>query len=214
MNQILIDHRERNIDIIKELEKENIPIKFTNLNYADFVINNIGIERKTKQDFLNSIMDKRILLQVKGLKDSFDKPIFIIEGQENIYSIRDFHPNSIRGMISSIIIDSNIPIIYTESPRDTASFLKIIYLRLDKEKSEVTLINKKIFFETYRQQEFIIQSLPGVGLNLSKALLSEFKTIKGIVNADEKDLMIVDKIGKIKAKNIKNILNTLYKEEL
>ncbi|MBS3146336.1 hypothetical protein J4471_01420 [Candidatus Woesearchaeota archaeon] len=214
MNQILIDHRERNIDIIKELEKENIPIKFTNLNYADFVINNIGIERKTKQDFLNSIMDKRILLQVKGLKDSFDKPIFIIEGQENIYSIRDFHPNSIRGMISSIIIDSNIPIIYTESPRDTASFLKIIYLRLDKEKSEVTLINKKIFFETYRQQEFIIQSLPGVGLNLSKALLSEFKTIKGIVNADEKELMIVDKIGKIKAKNIKNILNTLYKEEL
>src|SRR3989338_10513292 len=159
MNQILIDHRERNIDIIKELEKENIPIKFTNLNYADFVINNIGIERKTKQDFLNSIMDKRILLQVKGLKDSFDKPIFIIEGQENIYSIRDFHPNSIRGMISSIIIDNNIPIIYTESPRDTASFLKIIHSRQEKDKREVSLINKRTFFDIPKQQEFIIQSL-------------------------------------------------------
>lgn len=214
INPILIDHRERNIEIIKELEKDKIPFKITNLNNADFVINNIGIEKKTKYDFLASIIDKRLLLQLQGLKDSFSKPLIIIEGQENIYSIRDFHPNSIRGMISSIIIDYQIPIIYTESPRDTASFLKIIYKRFEKEKTEVSLVNKKIFFDTFKQQEFIIQSLPGIGPNLSKALLKEFKTIKSIINAEEKELMKVDKIGKIKAKNIKNILNTIYKEEL
>ena len=78
MIKILIDHRERNIDIIKELEKENIPIKFTNLNYADFVINNIGIERKTKQDFLNSIIKG-----IERIKAALSKlPIIAITANE------------------------------------------------------------------------------------------------------------------------------------
>jgi len=213
-NTILIDHRERNIEIIKEFEKDKIPFEITSLYNADFVISNIGIERKTKYDFLTSIIDKRLILQLKGLKEYFDKQLLILEGQENIYSIRDFHPNSIRGMISSIIMDYQIPIIYTENPRDTASFLKVIHSRFEKERVETSLINKKSFFDTSKQQEFIIQSLPGIGPNLSKALLKEFKTIKSVINADEEDLIRVDKIGKIKAKNIKNILNTLYKEDL
>src|SRR3989344_301304 len=214
INQILIDHRERNIEIIKELEKSQIPIKITNLNSADFIISNIGIERKTKSDFLNSIIDKRIITQIKGLKEPFVKSLLIIEGKENIYSIRDFHPNSIRGMISSIVLDSNIPIIYTESPRDTAGFLKTIYNRFNSTKTEISLVNKKQFITSEKQQEFIIQSLPGIGPSLSKSLLRNFKSIKNIVNADEKDLMNINKIGKIKAKNIKNILNTIYKEDL
>lgn len=213
-NTILIDHRERNIEIIKEFEKDKIPFEITSLYNADFVISNIGIERKTKYDFLTSIIDKRLILQLKGLKEYFDRQLLILEGQENIYSIRDFHPNSIRGMISSIIMDYQIPIIYTENPRDTASFLKMIHSRFEKERVEISLINKKSFFDTSKQQEFIIQSLPGIGPNLSKALLKKFKTVKSITNADEKDLMKVDKIGKIKAKNIKNILNTIYKEDL
>lgn len=213
INQILVDHRERNIEIIKELEKSQIPYEVTNLFIADFVIQNIGIERKTKADFLNSIVDKRIISQVKGLKESFEKPLIIIEGQENIYSIRDFHPNSIRGMISSIIIDNNIPIIYTESPRDTAGFLKTIYNRYNSTRPEISLFNKKTFVNSQKQQEFIIQSLPGVGPNLARSLLRKFKSIKNIVNADIKELMKVEKIGKIKAKNIQEIISLVYNED-
>ena len=200
---------------VKGLNKERVVYDFSVKSSENFVGGLTPILlHNTKFDFLNSIADKRIITQIKGLKESFEKPLIIIEGQENIYSIRDFHPNSIRGMISSIIIDNNIPIIYTESPRDTASFLKIIHSRQEKDKREVSLINKRTFFDIPKQQEFIIQSLPGIGPNLSKALLKEFKTIEAVINAEEKDLMVVDKIGKIKAKNIKNILNTLYKEDL
>ena len=70
-NTILIDHRERNIEIIKEFEKDKIPFEITSLYNADFVISNIGIERKTKYDFLTSIIDKRLILQLKGLKEYF-----------------------------------------------------------------------------------------------------------------------------------------------
>ena len=60
------------------------------------------------------------------------------------------------------------------------------------------------------QQEFVIESLPGVGATLAKSLLKEFKTIKGIVNATEEDLQKIDKIGKKKAIEIQRILEEKY----
>ena len=211
---IIVDHRERKSGVILELEKSDIPYTIQNLNTADFVIGTIGIERKTQYDFLQSITDKRLVIQIKKLKESFNKAILIVEGSENIYAIRDFHPNSIRGAISSIVIESAVPIIYTANPKDTAAFLKVLHNRLNKERVELSLINKRTFYDSGKQQEFILQSFPGIGPSLSKALLREFKTIKSIINADVKDLMKVNKIGKIKAKSIQNLINLTYGQDL
>src|SRR3989344_1882451 len=119
---IILDHRENKI-IKKELIKEGIEIEEKQLVSADFIIRTkdiegkiqtVGIERKTLQDLLNSIVDKRLINQLISLKENFDLPLLIIEGDENIYELRNFHPNSIRGMIASIAIDFRIPIIYTQ----------------------------------------------------------------------------------------------------
>ena len=59
-------------------------------------------------------------------------PLLIIEGSENIYSLRNFHPNSIRGMLASIAIDFQIPILFTRNIKDTAALLTIIVQRLEK----------------------------------------------------------------------------------
>src|SRR3989344_1844853 len=104
MPKIIIDHREHK-DIVKEIIKHKIDIEIQQLKIADFVIQtktsegkiqNVGIERKTKMDFLNSIIDKRLINQLMVLKENFDIPLLIIEGEENIYKIRNFHPNAIR----------------------------------------------------------------------------------------------------------------------
>src|SRR3989344_2626517 len=113
MTKVIVDHRETK-NIIKELIKHKLDVEVKQLNIADFVlqtsdINNkektIGIERKTKQDFLNSIIDKRIINQLIILKENFKLPLLIIEGDENIYALSNIHPNAIRGMLSSIAID-------------------------------------------------------------------------------------------------------------
>src|SRR3989344_2982707 len=112
MAKIIVDYREDK-NIIKELYKHQIDVEIKSLISADFVmqvkdINNnakdLGIERKTNRDFLNSIIDKRILQQLIALKENFPLQLLIIEGGENIYQIRDFHPNAIRGMLSSIAV--------------------------------------------------------------------------------------------------------------
>ena len=59
-------------------------------------------------------------------------------------------------------------------------------------------------------QEYIVSALPGIGAVLAKPLLKHFKSIKSIVNASVDDLKEVEKIGKIKAEEIRRILDTEY----
>ncbi len=217
--KILLDHRERSSGIKKELIKQGIEVIEKQLSYADFIIetkdlnNNIitvGIEKKTINDFLNSIIDKRLINQIINLKKNFDIPLLVIEGTENIYELRNFHPNSIRGMMASIAIDFQTPILHTRNHRDTANLLAIIAKRLEKPRSLPSLLKKRKQPTIKEQQEFLIESLPGIGPQISKNLLKNFGTIKSLVNASEEELTKVEKIGKIKAKQIKKVLEERY----
>ncbi len=219
MAKIIADYREDK-NIIKEFYKDNIDVEIKSLISADFVmqvkdINNnvkdLGIERKTIRDFLNSIIDKRILTQLISLKENFPLQLLILEGEENIYAIRDFHPNSIRGMLSSIAIDYQIPIIFTRNTRDTAAYLSLIAKRLEKPKRHISLLSKRKPLTLKEQQEYIIESLPGVGPSLSKSLLLKFKSVRNVINAKEHKLKRVDKIGDKKSKGIRDVLDSEYK---
>jgi len=165
MGKIIVDNRESK-DIIRELTKEGLEIELKQLTSADFIlqtknldnkIQNVGIERKTIQDLLNSIIDKRLINQLILLKKSFDLPLLIIEGEENIYEIRDFHPNSIRGIISMVALDFQIPIIYTRNFRDTAALINTIAKRLEKSRKPLTLLAKRKPLTTKEAAELIAE---------------------------------------------------------
>ncbi|MBS3151434.1 hypothetical protein J4443_03595 [Candidatus Woesearchaeota archaeon] len=220
--KILLDNRERSSGIKKELIKQGLEVFEQQLTSADFIIKTktldgriltLGIEKKTINDFLNSIIDKRIISQLIEMKRHFDLPILIIEGTENIYAVRNFHPNSIRGMLASIVIDFQTPILYTRNIRDTANLLAVIARRLEKPRSLPSLLKKRKPLTLKQQQEFLIESLPGIGPQISRSLLTRFGTIKNLVNAKEEELMQIEKIGKIKASQIKKVLEENYKED-
>ncbi|MBI2671446.1 hypothetical protein HYX16_00770 [Candidatus Woesearchaeota archaeon] len=217
MSKIIVDHRESK-NIIKELAKHN-EIEIKQLSTADFIIQGIttegkelvvGIERKTKEDFLSSIIDKRIIIQLNLLRENFEHPILIIEGTDNFYNIRNFHPNAIRGMLASIAIDYKIPILNTMNFRDTASLISIISKRLEKPKKVFSLLKKRKPLTIKEQQELIISTLPGVGIETSKELLKKFQSVKNIINSDEKELKQVDNIGKKKSAQIFTLLRYNY----
>ena len=219
MQTIIVDQRERTSGIVKELVKKNIKIEIRQLVIADFVIQtkdlegkiiDVGIERKTINDFLNSIIDKRLLTQLIALKENFQLPLLIIEGSENIYSIRNFHPNSIRGMLASIAIDFQVPIIFTRNLKDTSALLTVIAKRLEKPIKNISLLKKRKPLTLKEQQEYLIESLPGIGPTLSRSLLKKFKTVKKIINAKEKKLIKIEKLGPKKATEIKKVIESEY----
>lgn len=212
--KIIADSREKGSKRLKELTDNGALVTIQNLDVADYILSeNVACEIKTKEDFLKSIIDKRILNQLKNLRNNFEKPLLIIEGEEDLYSIRNIHPNAIRGMLATIAIDFQIPILYTNNQKDTTALLITIARREQENKDRdfgVRVERKPL--TTKEQQEFIIESLPSIGPSLAKSLLKEFKTVKNIMNSEKEDLTKIENIGKKKAEEIKRIIETTYED--
>lgn len=212
---VYADYREKGSGVIKELVDVETEVRLEQLDVADYVVSNrVGIEFKTTEDFVNSIIDGRLLQQLKDLKENYQRPVVIIEGTEDIYSVRNVHPNAIRGMLATIAVSYGIPILYSRNAKETASLIKIIAKREQEETTrDFQPHSDKKPLTLKDQQEYVVSSLPGVGITLARPLLRKFKTIKKLINAKEEALQKVEKIGPQKAKQIKEVVEKEYKED-
>ncbi|MBI2101982.1 DEAD/DEAH box helicase [Candidatus Woesearchaeota archaeon] len=213
--KVFADYREKGSGVIKELAESEVVVNLERLEFADYVVSSrCGIEIKTVEDFVDSIIDGRLLQQIKNLKNNFERPIIVIEGTQDIYGVRNVHQNSILGMMATIAVSYGIPIIQTRNFKETAALLQIIAKReQDETGRDFSLHADRKPVTLKEQQEYVVSSLPGMGLVLAKPLLKRFKTIKNIVNASEKELQEVEKIGPQKAKHIKDVVEGEYKGE-
>ena len=144
-------------------------------------------------------------------ENNFEKPVVRVEGEQDLFSARNIHPNAIRGMLATIAVSYGIPILFTRNPKESAAMLQIIAKREQQETgSSFSMHADKKPLTLKDQQEYIISSLPSVGPNLAKELLKKFKTIKNIINAEHEHLNEVDKLGEKKAKGIKEIVDKEY----
>ncbi len=211
--KIFADDREKGSGVIKELLDLGIKIDLQRLDVADYVLSpKVGIEYKKISDFVDSIIDGRLLEQIKVLKQNYERPLVIIEGDADMYSLRKIHPNAIRGMLATIAIDYGIPIIQTKNLKETAALLYIIAKReQDPDKKYFDPHSEKKPLTLKEQQEYIVSSLPNVGPVLAKDLLKYFGSVRNIMNASEERLTNVEKIGEKKAKAIRDVVDSEYK---
>ena len=208
---ITIDDREKHSNITKQLIDQGVKINLERLDYGDYVLSDkVGIEFKTQKDFVDSIVDGRLLTQIKDLKRNFEKPLVIVEGSTDLYSQRNIHPNAIMGMLSAITVSFQVPILYTKSSQETAQLMTIIAKR-EQAKGPSTIQSHTQKKKTLKaQQEYIISSIPGVGQMLSKPLLRQFNSIKNLANSTIEQLESIEGVGKKKAQEIQRILTENY----
>lgn len=208
--KIIIDHREKNSLVISELEELNFDLEFKQLKVADFLVKNVAIERKTVNDFIASMKNRRLIKQLEEIQQ-YENRLLIVEGidEQELYTDSEdwvgMHPNAIRGFLLSIVLKYKVPIIFSKNYEDTAKFISLIARK--KTDAEISLnVNKKTLNEKERLQ-FILEGFPGIGPKTSKKLLQKFKTIKSLVNASEEELKEV--LGK-KAEIVFKIINKKY----
>lgn len=183
--KILIDNREKNSLVPAILSKLNIDYEFTHLPTGDYIINDVVIERKTIPDLKSSIIDKRMLFQFRELKQ-YPKSILIVEGFSNFEFYGGIiHENALRGFILSIALEHKIPIIFTENEEDSAKYLAVL---AKKTKKSSLSLRQKLQLDKDEQKQFILEGFPGIGPQTARKLLNKFKSIKNIINADEKEL--------------------------
>lgn len=212
---IIADKREKNSIVIAELKARGIEVKEETLNIGDYIIGNTIIERKSFHDFITSMINKRLIKQLGLLKESnFENKLMIIEGLDESdfddFDRRDNLNKAKKGMILSITLDYKIPILLTKNAINTADYLEVLHKRIGKKKTEISLLKKPKFLSLTDQQEFVLESFPGIGKITAREILKKFKTIKQFINAPEEELSKIKKLGRKKARIIKRIINSDY----
>ncbi len=207
---IYADYREKGSGVIKKLIDLGINIKLEKLEVGDYLLSSeLCVEYKTVDDFLESLIDKRLFTQLKGMK-RYKKQLVIIEGEEDLYTQRKLHPNAIRGMLATICIDYGVPILNTKNNEETALLLAVIAKREQSDEKKGFTLHSLKPLTLKEQQEYIISALPGIGPVLAKPLLKKLGSVKKVINASKEKLKKIDLIGEKKADKIKEVVDSEY----
>ncbi|MDO8625489.1 MAG: DEAD/DEAH box helicase [Candidatus Diapherotrites archaeon] len=213
---VFADHREQASAVIRELVELDALVTPKQLEIGDYVVSDsVVIERKSVEDFLESMIDGRLFSQLVSMSESYKSPVLVIEGNiDDLFSLRNIHKNAILGALSSIAVDYRVPMLWSRTPRETA---EIVYTMAKREQfgkdKDLRIRTGRKGLSLPQMQQFMVESLPLVGSTMAKSLLRHFKSIKRIVNASEKDLQQVDNMGEVKARKIVKLLNAKYPDE-
>ena len=204
--RIVVDEREKKSGIPDLLKGIGINLEIKTLPIGDYIVApETVVERKTISDLVSSVFDGRLFDQCNRLKEHYQFPILLIEG--NIDEIEELTENSLvfYGAISSIAIDFKIPVIHTPNASHTSKLLVSMCSRKDASKGPfIKKIRKSN--DVQKQQLSILCSLPGVGEKTAIRMLEKFGTPLRVLSSSTTELSKVSGLGESRAKNIKKIL--------
>lgn len=208
---IIADDRESSSKVVECLHKSGALISLQRLEYGDYAIGDrIIVERKTTRDFMDTLVERDLLGQIKRMSDAVLKPVLIIEG-EDLYSQRNINPNAVRGALTAIALNLGTSIFYTKTPEETAEMLFVIANREEGKEGGLKSPHYHKSYKSMREElEYIISSFPKTGLKSARILLENFGTIENIIKASEEELMAVDGIGEKTAKKIYETSRHVY----
>ena len=207
---IILDDRETSSKVAEALSDMGAVIRIERLPHGDYAIGDrILVERKTARDFVDTLINRDLLGQVKAMAESATRPVLIIEGGD-LYTQRDIHPNAIKGVLAALTVDMGVSLLFTRDEQDTAQMLLVLSKREEGERGERKLHPHKSHHSMREDQEYIISAFPDIGMKNARSLLTHFGSIQGIVNASMEELAAVKGIGEKTAQKIYDLCRRVY----
>ncbi|MEZ8031801.1 MAG: ERCC4 domain-containing protein, partial [Nitrosopumilus sp.] len=206
--RIIVDERERKSGIPDLLKAVGMGVEMKTLPIGDYIVApETIVERKSIKDLMASVFDGRLYDQCNRLKENFEHPIVLVEGNvDEIEEITD-NPLVFYGAISRVTLEFKIPIIHTPSASHTAKLLVALCSKKDGPTGPyLKKIKKSSNLET--QQLSTLCSLPGIGEKFAVRMLEKFGTPLKVFSATTSELAKVEGLGESRAKKIKNMLTT------
>jgi Fanconi anemia group M protein len=208
---IAVDHRESE-DFDRLIIGMGADVDRRSLEVGDFLCSaRLVIERKTRPDFEQSVIDGRLFSQLPNLVSNYERAVVVVEGVSNNERLRR---SSLMGAYASIIADHGASLIFTRDKEATAelvfNFAK--HEQLAK-KQPMRIYAKRKTFTASQSQRAVIETFPMIGPKLAKNILNHFGSIEKFVKASESELLEVEGMGKKRAKMIRNILSGEYDPE-
>ena len=209
--RIVVDEREKKSGIPDLLKSVGLNLEMKMLPIGDYIVApETIVERKSIRDLMASVFDGRLFDQCSRLKEHFEHPIILVEG--NVDEIEEITENPLifYGAISTVVLDFKIPIIPTPSAAHTAKLLVSMCSRKDAPKGPyLKKIKKSPDLE--KQQLSVLCSLPGIGEKFAIRMLTKFGTPSKVFSATTSELAKVEGLGEARAKKIKKTLDSKSK---
>ena len=204
--RIVVDEREKKSGIPDLLKAIGINLEIKTLPIGDYIVApETIIERKSISDLISSIFDGRLFDQCNRLKEHFQFPIILVEGDVTKIEQLVDNPLVFYGAMSSIVLDFKIPIIPTANTSHTAKLLVSMCSRKDVAKGPFIKKIKKSN-DLQKQQLAMLCSLPNVGEKIAIRMLEKFGTPLEVLGASTADLSKINGLGNTRAKKIKKML--------
>ncbi len=206
--RIVVDERERKSGIPDLLKAIGMNVEMKTLPIGDYIVaSETIVERKSIRDLLTSIFDGRLFDQCNRLKENFEFPIVMMEG--NVDEIEEIAENPLvfYGALSTVVIDFKIPIIPTPSAAHSAKLLLSMCSRKESPKGPFLKKIRK-YDDLEKQQLSSLCSLPGVGEKFATRMLEKFGSPLNAFNASSSELAKVEGLGASRSKKIKKILES------
>jgi DNA excision repair protein ERCC-4 len=209
--RIIVDERERKSGIPDLLKSVGLNLEMKTLPIGDYIVApETIVERKSIRDLMASVFDGRLFDQCSRLKEHFEHPVVLMEG--NVDEIEEITENPLifYGAISTVVLDFKIPVIPTPSAAHTAKLLVSMCSRKDTPKGPYLKKIKKSS-DLEKQQLSVLCSLPGIGEKFAVRMLEKFGTPLKVFSATTAELAKVEGLGDARAKKIKKTLDTKSK---
>lgn len=215
MIKVVVDIRETPSGIPTILEELGAEVEVKTLEIGDAVVSDrVIIERKTIDDFLNSIIENRqhLFSQLLDMRRDYSRPLLIIEGSPlDLYTSRAIHPNAIDAMLLSVCVGFGIPTLWTVSTDHTAQMIYRAAVREQTDnKRKISLHGSRSKMSPQQQILYIVSAFPDLGTTIAENLLERFGNIQNIVNASDDELQAVNKVGKKTAAQIRDVASRYY----
>lgn len=206
--EIVADDRENKV--AKELSRMDVVIEKERLEVGDFILSDeTAVERKSAADLVDSIVDSRLFDQLQDLT-RFENPIIVVEGKD-LYGHRDVHADAIRGALASVSVDYGVPILWSDSVKETSELLESIARREQEDKDkEIAVRSEKSPKTRTEKLEFVVAGVPDVNTKIARRLLQEFGTVRDVFEASEEELQEVRGIGEKTAASIVDLVTEEY----
>ncbi|MGI0007223.1 MAG: ERCC4 domain-containing protein [Nitrosotalea sp.] len=210
--RMVIDERERKSGIPDLIKQIGVKVETMNLPVGDYIVApETIVERKSVSDFISSVFDGRLFDQCSRLKEHFEHPAIIIEGNVDEIDKITENPLVFYGAMSSVVLDFKIPVIPTPNASHTAKLLISMCARQGAVKGPFLKKIRKSG-DLKQQQLSILCSLPGVGEKLATRMLEKFGSTSNSLNASSVELSKINGMGDARAQKIRKILDTQNKD--
>ncbi len=211
--RIICDQRETRNPILPLLEKFGAELSIQTIPVGDYVVSDeMAFEYKTSEDFLSSIIGEqkgKLFRQVGDLVKTYPKPALLIGGTLSDLFVRNIHTNSIFAFLQ-VIIWQGCPIRFLNTPEVAANYIfEIAKKEQVGGKTCFCAHGSKTKRLPHETSEYIISSIPDIGITLAKSLLEKFGSVEAVITAPAERLKEVSGIDET-AEHIRSIVTHPY----